>query len=111
MRDEQVEPETGERGVRDDLGGGEPVGALAAVEKAGRAGRVTIVGFDAVPEAREAIAAGRLHADVIQQPKVIGRRTIEAVADSLAGKPVPPAVLIPCDLFTKESAAAAGSAG
>jgi len=89
-------------GINDDSA----LGALAAVEKAGRAGRVTIVGFDAIPEAREAIAAGRLHADVIQQPGLIGRKTIEAVADHLAGKPVPPSVLIPCDLYTQASAAA-----
>ena len=94
-------------GINDDSA----LGALAAVEKAGRAGRVTIVGFDAVPEARAAIAAGRLYADVIQQPRVIGRKTIEAVADSLAGKDVPSRVLIPCDLFTQESAAASGTDG
>jgi ribose transport system substrate-binding protein len=96
-------------GINDDSA----LGALAAVEKAGRAGRVTLIGFDAVPEARAAIAEGRLHADVIQQPLLIGRRTIEAVADHLAGKPLPPSVLIPCDLYTKDSAAAEaeGSAG
>ncbi len=80
------------------------LGALAAVEKAGRQGRVAIVGFDAVPEARAAIADGKIFADVVQQPRTIGIRTIGAVADYLAGKPVPPQVLIPCDLFTQEDA-------
>ena len=94
-------------GINDDSA----LGALAAVEKAGRQGRVTIVGFDAVPEARAAIAAGRLFADVIQQPRRIGRRTIEAVADHLAGRPTPPSVLIPCELFTRESAAAEARSG
>jgi len=93
-------------GINDDSA----LGALAAVEKAGRLGRVTIVGFDAVPEARKAIADGRIHADVIQQPRDIGRRTVEAVADYLAGKPVPPAILIPCGLYTHESAAGEASA-
>lgn len=90
-------------GINDDSA----LGALAAVEKAGRLGRVTIVGFDAVPEARQAIAAGRIHADVIQQPLVIGRTTIQAIADYMAGKPVPPVILIPCDLFTREDAGGA----
>ncbi len=89
-------------GINDDTA----LGALAAVEKAGRLGRVLIVGFDAVPEARQAIAAGRLHADVVQQPRLIGRRTIEAIADYLAGREVPPAVLIPCTLFGRDDAAA-----
>ncbi|MEM7244689.1 MAG: substrate-binding domain-containing protein [Acidobacteriota bacterium] len=89
-------------GINDDSA----LGALAAVERAGRGGRVTIVGFDAVPEARAAIAQGRLHADVIQQPKLIGQKTIEAIADHLSGRPVPEKVLIPCDLFTRESGGA-----
>jgi ribose transport system substrate-binding protein len=89
-------------GINDDSA----LGALAAVEKAGKLGRVTIVGFDAVPEARQAIGAGRIYADVIQQPLVIGRTTIEAVADYMAGKSVKPVILIPCALYTRESAAA-----
>ncbi len=88
-------------GINDDSA----LGALAAVEKAGKAGQVVIVGFDAVPEARQAIAAGKIHADVVQQPKEIGRRTIAVLADYLAGGQVPPQVLIPCDLFTREDAA------
>jgi ribose transport system substrate-binding protein len=88
-------------GINDDSA----LGALAAVEKAGKVGQVVIVGFDAVPEARQAIAAGKIQADVVQQPKEIGQRTIAAVADYLAGAKVPPQVLIPCGLFTREDAA------
>jgi ribose transport system substrate-binding protein len=87
-------------GINDDSA----LGALAAVEKAAKLGRVLIVGFDAVPEARKAIGEGRIYADVIQQPLVIGRTTIQAVADYMAGRSVRPTILIPCDLFTKEDA-------
>ncbi len=89
-------------GINDDSA----LGALAAVEKAGKLGRVTIIGFDAVPEARKAIGEGRIHADVIQQPRVIGGQTIQAVADYLSGKTMSPSILIPCDLFTQEDARA-----
>jgi ribose transport system substrate-binding protein len=89
-------------GINDDSA----LGALAAVEKAGRLGRVVIVGFDAVPEARQAIAAGRIYADVVQQPRTIGEETIKAVAAYMAGDPVPPTHLIPCRLFTKDDARA-----
>jgi ribose transport system substrate-binding protein len=82
------------------------LGALAAVEKAGRAGRVAIVGFDAVPEARAAIAAGKIYADVVQQPREIGARTVDAVAAYLAGEKVAPVTLIACQLFTRANAAA-----
>jgi len=87
-------------GINDDSA----LGALAAVEKAGRANRVRIVGFDAVPEARAAIAAGRIHADVIQQPSVIGAKTIEAVRAYFSGGTVQPAILVPCALFTQADA-------
>lgn len=96
-------------GINDDSA----LGALAAVEKAGRQGRVVIVGFDAIPEARRAIADGRIHADVVQQPRLIGRQTIEAIGAYLAGETVPAQVLIPCSLFTQEDAqreAAGGAA-
>jgi ribose transport system substrate-binding protein len=87
-------------GINDDSA----LGALAAVEKAGKANRVRIVGFDAVPEAREAIAAGRLYADVIQQPSVIGAKTIEAIRSYFAGGVVAPSILVPCALYTQADA-------
>lgn len=87
-------------GINDDSA----LGALAAVEKAGKTDKVKIVGFDAVPEARKAIAEGKIFADVIQQPKKIGQSTIEAVKTYLSGGTVDPTILIPCDLFTQSSA-------
>ncbi len=89
-------------GINDDSA----LGALAAVEKAGRLGRVTIVGFDAVPEARQAIRNGRIYADVVQQPRTIGEETIKAVAAYMTGEKVAPVRLIPCKLFTKDDALA-----
>ncbi len=87
-------------GINDDSA----LGALAAVEKAGKAGKVAIIGFDAVPEARAAIKAGKIYADVIQQPKVIGRQTIDAVKTYIGGGTVNPTILIPCALFTTADA-------
>jgi ribose transport system substrate-binding protein len=87
-------------GINDDSA----LGALAAVEKAGRLGRVTIVGFDAMPEARQAIGNGTIYADVVQQPRTIGEETIKAVAAYMAGEKVAPVHLIPCKLFTKADA-------
>ncbi|MBU1319936.1 MAG: substrate-binding domain-containing protein [candidate division Zixibacteria bacterium] len=83
-------------GINDDT----ILGALAAIEKAGKVNEIKLVGFDAVPEARAAIAEGRIYADVIQKPREIGRKTIEAVKMYMSGETVPPAILIPCGLFT-----------
>jgi ribose transport system substrate-binding protein len=87
-------------GINDDSA----LGALAAIEKAGKTGRVKIVGFDAVPEAREAIKSGKIYADVIQKPKEIGKNTIEAVKTYISGGNVSPNILIPCGLYTQETA-------
>jgi ribose transport system substrate-binding protein len=87
-------------GINDDSA----LGALAAVEKAGKLGQVTIIGFDAVPEAREAIRAGKIYADVIQKPHEIGTQTIDAVKTYMSGGQLPPSVLIPCGLFTQADA-------
>ena len=87
-------------GINDDSA----LGALAAVEKAGRTDAVVIIGFDAVPEAREAIKAGKIYADVIQRPREIGKQTIAAVQTYISGGKVEPEILIPCSLFTREDA-------
>jgi ribose transport system substrate-binding protein len=87
-------------GINDDSA----LGALAAVEKAGKSGKVKIVGFDAVPEAREAIKEGKIFADVIQKPYDIGRSTIESIKTYISGGTVEPVHLIPCGLFAKDDA-------
>ena len=75
---------SGAFGINDDSA----LGALRAVEQAGRTGLV-IIGYDANPEAREAILRGSaLKADVVQYPRQIGARTIDAVARHLAGEKV-----------------------
>lgn len=87
-------------GINDDSA----LGALAAVEKSGKTGKVKIVGFDAVPEARRAIKDGKIYADVIQRPREIGEKTIEAVKTYLSGGSLPPTVLTPCALLTQADA-------
>ena len=87
-------------GINDDSA----LGALAAVEKAGKLGQVTIIGFDAVPEARAAIKEGKIYADVIQKPHEIGMKTIDAIKTYMSGGQVPPSILIPCGLFTSADA-------
>jgi ribose transport system substrate-binding protein len=87
-------------GINDDSA----LGALAAVEKAGKSGRVAIVGYDATPEARAAIRDGKILADVVQLPRKMGFQTIMMVADHLAGTKVPSRIQIPCATFRKKDA-------
>lgn len=70
------------------------LGALAAVDHAGRK-NVVIVGYDGDPEARQKILAGTaLKADAVQYPREIGKTTADTVADYLEGKNVPPVVAV-----------------
>jgi ribose transport system substrate-binding protein len=79
------------------------LGALAAVQAAGRSG-ITIVGYDATPEARTAIAGGTaLVADAVQHPAVIGRRAVETVAAYLKGEHVPDRIAVPVSLVDADS--------
>lgn len=91
-------------GINDDSA----LGALAAVEKAGKQGKVKIVGFDAVPEARQAIKECKIYADVIQQPLEIGKNAMQVVKGYLAGNGAPSEVLIPCSLYTQKDAGSVG---
>ena len=81
-------------GINDDSA----LGALAAVEAAGKLGEISIVGYDATPEARVKIESGAIYGDVIQHPRRIGRLTISAVHDHFEGRE-PPAV-IPVEVGT-----------
>ncbi|HET6567301.1 MAG TPA: substrate-binding domain-containing protein [Rhodothermales bacterium] len=78
--------------------------SVAAIEKAGKVGKVQVIGFDGTPEARRNIRDGRIYADVIQHPKEIGRETIEAIAHYMAGEPVTPETLIPATLYRQADA-------
>ncbi len=87
-------------GINDDSA----LGALAAVESAGLQNKIKIVGFDATPEACNAILEGKaLIADIAQYPKEIGKSAIETVADFFSGKEVPKSKPIPVKLITKET--------
>ncbi|MCP4251258.1 MAG: substrate-binding domain-containing protein [bacterium] len=85
---------TGVFGINDDSA----LGALAAVEAAGKLGQISIVGYDATPEAREKIKSGAIYGDVIQSPERIGALTVRAIHDNFQGQ-TPPAV-IPVEVGT-----------
>lgn len=80
------------------------LGALAAMEKAGRTGRIKVISFDGQPEAKEAVRAGKIYAEPVQFPDRIGAKTIESIAAYFAGKRVYSQELIPTELYRKADA-------
>ena len=87
-------------GINDDSA----LGALTAVRAAGMAGKVAIVGFDATPEARTAIAKGEMYGDVVQHPVEIGKMVIDTLHDYFAGKIPPKVVKVPVGTYTAADA-------
>lgn len=80
------------------------LGARAALEKAGKAEQVKIIGFDGQPEGKQAIKEGKIYADPIQFPDRIGRETMLAIIKHFNGEPLPPQILIPTSLYRKADA-------
>src|SRR5271155_1415902 len=87
-------------GINDDSA----LGASRAVQAAGLTGRIAVVGYDAAPEARAAIKSGAMYGDAIQHPDQIGAKTIDAIAQSFAGKPVPKKIAVAVGTYTKADA-------
>jgi ribose transport system substrate-binding protein len=84
-------------GINDDSA----LGALSAIEAAGRKG-IVVIGFDAIPEARAAILReSSLKADVVQNPKEIGQKTIETIDRYLRGETVPAVIPVEVEVVDK----------
>ena len=77
------------------------LGALEAIAAAGKSGRIRVVGFDALEDARKAIDAGRMEASVAQSPRDMGRIAVESAARLLRGETVPADQKVPIALVTK----------
>ena len=65
------------------------LGAVEAIQAAGRTGKIRVIGFDAVDDARKAIAAGTIEASVAQYPQEMGRLAVESAAKLIRGERVP----------------------
>jgi ribose transport system substrate-binding protein len=94
----QAHPETDALFAASDL---MALGALEAIAAAGRPGRIRVVGFDALDDARKAIEAGRMDASVAQSPRDMGRIAVESAAKLLRGESLPADQKVPISLVTK----------
>jgi ribose transport system substrate-binding protein len=74
------------------------LGATEAISAAGRSGRITVVGFDALDEARQAVSRGVMAGTVAQNPAQMGAYGVEWAARILAGEKPPPAIAVPIEL-------------
>ena len=80
------------------------LGAVAALEKGGKLAQVKVVGFDGMPEGKQAIKTGQIYADPIQFPDQIGRTAVQTIRKYLDGDDVVSETLIPTALYRKADA-------
>jgi len=68
----------------------EPVvfGMMRALQDAGRAGDIRVVGFDATDKLLDGLRAGTIDALVLQNPFAMGELGVRALVDHLQGRPV-----------------------
>ncbi len=80
------------------------LGAISALESAGKLQDVTVVTVDGSQEGVAAIKAGKLHSSSAQFPREIGKLAAQKAYDHLEGKPVEKDVKVRVELITKENA-------
>ncbi len=77
------------------------LGALRAVEAAGRLSAIKIVGFDATDDAVKLVKDGKLVATVAQKPRVMGSMAVETAKQVLDGVKVDEFIPVPLELVVK----------
>ena len=77
------------------------LGAIEAIAAANRTGKVRVVGFDALDDARAAIQAGRMAGSVAQSPRDMGRIAVESAYKLMRNQSVPAEQKVPIVLVTK----------
>ena len=87
------------------------LGAVEAIAAKGKTGKIKVVGYDAVEDAKKAIADGTIVASVAQFPSEMGRVAVETADKLLKGQAVPAEQLVRIDLVTKDKPAGAAAGG
>jgi ribose transport system substrate-binding protein len=79
------------------------LGAIEAIAAAGKTGQIRVIGFDALDDAKKAIAAGAMEASVAQFPSEMGRAAVESAVKVIRGETVPPDIKVKLELVTKDN--------
>jgi ribose transport system substrate-binding protein len=79
------------------------LGALEAIAAAGKTGKIRVIGFDALDDAKKAIGEGAMAASVAQFPAEMGRVAVESAVKVIRGETVPAQVKVKLELVTREN--------
>jgi ribose transport system substrate-binding protein len=81
------------------------LGAIEAIAAANKTGRIRVIGFDALDDAKKAIAAGTMEASVAQFPYEMGKAAVESAAKVMAGEKLPADIMVKLEMVTRDSGA------
>jgi ribose transport system substrate-binding protein len=79
------------------------LGAIEAIASAGKTGKIRVIGFDALDDAKKAIAAGTMAASVAQFPSEMGRAAVESAVKVIHGEKIPEDIKVKLELVTKDN--------
>ncbi|MBE7557883.1 substrate-binding domain-containing protein [bacterium] len=77
------------------------LGAIRAIEQAGRTGSIIVTSYDNLVAAQEAIKAGRIACSIEQHPDLMGYEGVVRAAAYLRGEAVPPELLVNLEVIDK----------
>ena len=77
------------------------LGAVEAIRAAGKTGKIHVIGFDAIDDARKAIAAGTMDGSVAQFPSEMGRIAVENAVKLIKHEPVAAETATKLEMVTK----------
>jgi ribose transport system substrate-binding protein len=78
------------------------LGAVEAIRSAGKTGSIKVIGFDALDDAKKAIAAGTMAASVAQFPSEMGKAAVESAVKVIRGETLPADINVKLALVTKD---------
>ncbi len=79
------------------------LGAVEAIAAAGKTGKIRVVGFDALDDAKKAIAAGTMDASVAQFPSEMGKIAVESAVKAMRGEKLPANIVVKLEMVTKDT--------
>jgi len=79
------------------------LGALEAIDAAGRNDKITLIGCDDIDDTKAAIKAGKVEATIAEPPFFLGSNAVQTALKVLKGESVEKSVVLPSTLITKEN--------
>jgi ribose transport system substrate-binding protein len=79
------------------------LGAVEAIAAAGKTSNITVVGFDAVEDAKVAIKEGNMDGSIAQHPYEMGQLAVENAYRTLQGDDIPRYIPVTIELITREN--------